>query len=186
MKKLLLLFSGLPGVGKSTISIKVSEKIGAKIVDLDDFKKTDVDPVLVKNQIDPPELRWSYYQKAMEHVFCLFGQGISMAIMDEVFHLNSLRTQLEAMCKEQGVQVLWVEVRCSYDTVEKRLQSTRREGHILSTEEALKMHLLFVEIFEKFSANSKNHIVISNENVSDMDLLVENILKKVEVKTTLS
>lgn len=178
--KQLLLFSGLPGVGKTTISGRVSKKIKAKVVDLDDFKKIDVDPTLVKNQIDSPELRWAYYQKALEYVFMLFDQGISTVIMDEVFHLYSLRTQLEALCVEQRVQVLWVEVRCSYDVVERRLQSIRREGHILSTEEALKMHRMFGEIFEKFSTHSQNHIIVDNENVNDVDLLVEDILKKVQ------
>lgn len=177
MKKLLL-FAGLPGVGKSTISREVRKRTGAKIVDLDDFKKTDVDPDLVRSQIDPPELRWSYYQKALEHVFGLFDETISTVIMDEVFHLDSLRTRLEVLCAKQNVQVLWVEVRCSYETVGMRLKAKKREGHILSTEEALKMHLMFEEIFEKFSNHSQNHIVINNENVGDMDLMVENILGK--------
>lgn len=176
--KRLLLVAGLPGVGKTTISGGVSRKVGAKVVDIDDFKKTDVDPTLVKSQIDPPELRWAYYQKALEHVFGLFDQGIHTVIMDEVFHLGSLRAQMEALCGERQVQVLWVEVRCPYDVVAKRLQSTKREGHILSTEEALKMHLMFEAIFEKFSTHSQNHIAVSNENVNDVDLLVENILKK--------
>jgi len=176
--KRLLLFAGLPGVGKSTISRGVSKKTGAEIVDIDDFKKTDVDPALVTSQIDPPELRWSYYQKALEHVFGLFEQGISTVIMNEVFHLSSLRTQLESLCARQQVQVLWIEIRCPYGIVERRLQSTRREGHILSTDEALKMHLLFKEIFEEFSTCSQNHIVVTNENDSIMDLLVENILKR--------
>lgn len=178
MKKLVL-FSGLPGVGKSTISSGFSGRTGAKIVDLDDFKKTDVDPTLVKSQIDPPELRWSYYQKALKYVFSLFDQGISIVIMDEVFHLNSLRFQLESLCEEQSVDVLWVEVVCTYDVVEKRLHSKKREGHILSTDEALRMNLLFQEIFEEFSTENKNHIVVNNENASDVDLLVENILKKI-------
>lgn len=176
--KRLLLFAGLPGVGKSTISKKVSKGVGAQIVDIDDFKKISVDPTLVTNQIDPPELRWAYYQKALEYVFCLFDQGISKVIMDEVFHLESLRAKLESLCAKQHIQVLWVEIRCPYKIVEKRLQSTKREGHILSTEEALKMHLLFQEIFERFSTENQNHIVINNEDGINMDLLVENILRR--------
>lgn len=175
--KKLLLFSGLPGVGKSTISKLVSKKTGAKIVDIDYFKKADVDPSLVKIQIDPPEIRWAYYQKALEHTFDIFNSGISMVSMDEVFHLNSLRVQLESLCVKK-CQVLWVEVRCSYDIVKKRLQAKTREGHILSSEEALKMHLRFSEIFEKFSEKIQNHVVVNNENDSDMSLLVESILKK--------
>lgn len=175
MKKLFL-FAGLPGVGKSTLSREMSKKIGAKIVDIDEFKKINVDSALIKNQIDPPELRWFYYQKALEHAFGLFDQGILTVIMDEVFHLNSLRMQLESLCAERCVQALWVEVRCPYNTVKKRLQSTIREGHILSAEEALKMHILFKKIFEKFST-CQNHIVVNNKNNIDMDMLVENILK---------
>ena len=177
MKKLFL-FAGLPGVGKSTISREVSKKTGAKIVDIDDFKKTDVDPVLVTNQIDPPELRWVYYQKALEYVFGLFDQKISTVIMDEVFHLDSLRAQLEVLCAKRYVEVFWVEVRCPYDIIKKRLQSTSRKGHILSTEQALKMNLLFEKIFEKFSIHGQNHIVINNGDGVNVDLLVENILKK--------
>ena len=174
----LLLFAGLPAVGKSTISKVVSEKIGAKLVDIDDFKKIDVDPTLLKNQIDPPEQRWAYYQKALSHVFSLFDQGINSVVMDEVFHLNSLRTQLEAQCRERNVKVLWIEVRCPYDIVEKRLQSKGREGHVLSTVESLKMHDLFTELFEKFPTFATNHVVINNEEDRSLDLLVDDIVAK--------
>lgn len=174
----LFLCAGLPGVGKSTISKAVSKKTGAKIVDIDDFKKTEVDPALVKNQIDPPEQRWAYYQKALEHVFNLFDKGTPMVVMDEVFHLHSLRARLEILCRERNVRVLWIEVRCSYDTVEKRLQSTAREGHILSTEEALKMHILFTKIFEEFPACAENHIIVNNGAQVNADLLTDAVLRK--------
>lgn len=176
MKKLLL-FAGLPGVGKSTISKILSKKTGAKIVDLDDFKRTEVDSSLVKTQIDPPEIRWGYYQKALEYTFSVFNSGISMVAMDEIFHLNSLRMRLETLCVKK-CQVLWVEVRCSYDTVDKRLKAKTREGHLLSSDEALKMNFVFSEIFEKFSEKIQNHIVVSNESADNVDLIVESILKK--------
>ena len=181
MKKLFLL-AGLPAVGKSTISQILSKKIGAKIVDIDDFKKTDVDPALVTNQIDPPEQRWGYYQKALQYVLGLFSQEVSTVIMDEVFHLSSLRARLEVICEREHIDVLWVEVRCPYNIVEKRLRSTDRKGHILSTEEALRMHLLFEEIFEEFSTNTPNHVIINNEGDIDEDGLIENVLKKIKKK----
>ena len=174
----LLSLAGLPGVGKSTISMAISKKLEARIVDIDDFKKSDVDPILLKGQIDPPEVRWNYYQKALGYVFGLFDEGTSTVIMDEVFHLNSLRLQVEVLCKGHNVQVLWIEVRCPYDMVEKRLKSIAREGHILSTEETLKMHLMFLEMFEKFPTCTKNHVVVNNDKQVSMDLLVEGILKK--------
>lgn len=174
----LLLFSGLPGVGKSTISRAVGEKTGATVVDIDEFKKIDVDPALLKSQIDPPEQRWAYYQKALGHVLDLYGQGIATVIMDEVFHLHSLRTKLEALCAERNVRVLWIEVRCTYETVEKRLQSKARNGHVLSTSESLKMYTLFTGIFEKFPDCTGNHIIVHNESDANTDLVVADILKK--------
>lgn len=178
VRKVVLLVAGLPGVGKSTISRKVSHRTGAKIVDIDDFKRRDVDPTLVTSQIDPPEVRWNYYQKALEYVFSLFDTEVQTVVIDEVFHLNTLRVQVESLCKAHGVRVVWVEVRCSYETVEKRLRSKTREGHILSTEESLHMNLMFKEIFEKFPVDAENHLVIENEDDTDVDALIENILQK--------
>jgi predicted kinase len=177
MKKLLLL-AGLPGVGKSTVSGILIEKLGAKSVDIDDFKKLVVDSRTVTREIDPPATRWLYYQHAIQHVLDLFEQGISIVIMDEVFHLNSLRMQLEEVCVERGVQVVWIEVCCSYETVAKRLESSGRPGHILSTEEALAMHLLFKEIFEPFSG-ANNHKVVDNEDWVDVRQILDAVLQAV-------
>ncbi|HEY5587860.1 MAG TPA: AAA family ATPase [Candidatus Paceibacterota bacterium] len=174
MKKIILL-AGLPGVGKSTISKKISQEIGAKILDLDDFKRTDVDPTLVKSQIDPPNVRWSYYKKALQHAFCLFRtSNVSAVIMDEVFHLEQLRIKIEVLCAKKNIQVFWVEVKCPYEEVEKRLKAKTREGHILSTDEALKMNLLFQKIFETFPTDIKNHIIVNN---NEDNIEIENVLK---------
>lgn len=129
MKKIILL-AGLPGVGKSTISQKISEKIWAKVLDLDDFKKIDVDPAFVANQIDPPDIRWGYYEKALKHAFSLFETtNIPVIIMDEVFHLKELREKLECLCIEKEIQVFWIEVKCPYYLVKKRLIFQNRDGH---------------------------------------------------------
>jgi len=171
----IILLAGLPGVGKSTISKLISQKLEAKVLDLDDFKKADVDPSLVTSQIDPPSVRWAYYRKAIECAFSIFETNeTSTIVIDEVFHLNQLRYEFEALCSKMQIRVYWVEVRCPYSLVEKRLRAHSRKGHILSTEEALSMYLLFSEIFEAFSASSKNHTIVNN--VDGVDILVENIL----------
>jgi len=177
MKKLIC-FCGLPGVGKSTISQRVRDRLGATVVNLDDFKRADVDPSLVRTQIDPPELRWQYYREALGHALTLFAKGVRVIILDEVFHLDSLRSRLEAIAMGHGVKVVWVEVLCSYEVVAKRLREKSREGHILSTDEALKMHLLFKSIFEKFPAEAKNHVVVTNESSDDVATAVGEVLKR--------
>ena len=172
----LVLFSGLPGVGKTTVSNSVGKLIDAVTVDIDDFKRNSVDGKLVKSQIDPPEIRWGYYQKALSHVLELFNSGAKRIILDEVFHLSSLRSKIEGFCAENGVKVVWVEVLCDYKVVEGRLNSVKREGHLLSTQEALSMHLMFKEIFESFPFCSRNHIVVDNERGVDCESLSKRIL----------
>ncbi len=176
MKKILL-FAGLPGVGKSTISRGVGEIIGAKVVDIDHFKKSIVDSAQVKSEIDPPELRWTYYKEALDHAFELLDNNESIIAMDEVFHLQSLRSRLEAYCTVFKTQVIWIEVRCSYRVVKKRLSTQERDGHLLSTDETLRMHLMFREIFEKFPDSHQNYIAVDNEESSGVNLLVGDILE---------
>ena len=176
----LLCFAGLPGVGKSTLSHAVSNTTGATIVDIDDFKKTHVDPTLVTTQIDPPEQRWAYYRDSIEHAFTLFEDGVGIAILDEVFHLHELRSRVEELCRARGVQVIWVEIHCAHDIIAERLASKGREGHILSTEEALRMNLLFKDIFEPFPTSTQNHVLIRNDGMCDVPSMTNEILRKME------
>ena len=163
MKRIVFL-AGLPGVGKSTLARKIAEKVGGSVLDIDKIKKKIVDPNLVTSTIDPPEVRWACYEKATEEIFALLDTGASPIIVDEVFHLQSLRQKLEILCAEKGAEILWIEVRCSYEKVEKRLRASDRKGHILSTEEALKMNRLFEQIFEGFPDNKANCLTFNNED----------------------
>lgn len=146
---------------ESTITRKLASLLGASILDLDDIKRKVVNPDLVRTQIDPPEVRWTYYEKALEHAFSLKTE---IVMMDEVFHLSSLRARLEEACTALGAKVGWIEVRCSYEVVERRLRAKTRVGHILSTDEALRMYQLFQEIFERFPGGKENHIVVDNND----------------------
>ncbi len=85
---------------------------------------------------------------------------------------------MEDLCRERGVGVVWVEVRCPFDVVKKRLAKNGRDGHILSTEEALKMYRLFQELFEAFPEEAENHVVIDNDGNDDFCSMRDKILKK--------
>jgi len=159
--KELILVAGLTGVGKSTLARKIAQEKNGLVLDLDDFKKIVVDPKLVTEQIDPPQVRWSYYNLAINHALTLEAEVV---VMDEVFHLADLRHKIEVICKDRDVEIQWIEVVCDYLVVKKRLSQKNRDGHILSSEQTLKMYLLFRQIFESFSNGKPNHVVINNND----------------------
>lgn len=176
--KNLVLTSGLVGVGKSTIANAIAKAVGGMFVDVDDFKRVSVDAKIVSSEIDPPEIRWSYYTKALQHVVQIFGDGqYSTVVMDEVFHLKELRHKLEVFCEGKQIKVLWVDVKSSYETVKRRFLAGGRDGHILSTDEALRMHLLFKEVFEEFSVED-DYICLHNDNDDGLPLLDE-VIKRI-------
>jgi predicted kinase len=162
-----IFLAGLPAAGKSTVARQIAIKHGGKVLDIDEIKRKLSDPTLVSSTIDPPEIRWKCYVEAARQIFQFFKNGEHTVIVDEVFHLNELREKLEGLLVAQKVEVVWIEVVCSFEEVEKRLKRKSRVGHILSTDEALKMNLLFREIFEPFPENKNNHSVFSNDTGSD-------------------
>src|SRR4051812_29121083 len=117
----LLLIAGLTGNGKSTIAAALSELLLAPMVDIDLFKRDLVDPTALTESIDPPELRWKYYELALEEVFRLFEEGTQTVILDEMFHVGILRKRIETLCAGRGIRVCWIEVRCPDDLVKERL-----------------------------------------------------------------
>jgi predicted kinase len=174
----LILFCGLPGSGKTTISKCLCQAINAKLINLDDFKKGYTDFALVKTQIDTPEMRWRYYRRGLNEALNMFSDGVCNIVMDEVFHLSELRRRIEDFCFKNNISVIWIEVRCPYHIVEERLLSKPRFGHILSTQEALAMYKLFSEIFEPFQDESR-YVVIDNTSLDDITNLVGFIIKKI-------
>jgi len=168
--KRVIFIAGLPGVGKSTFARTVAKKVNGTILDIDEIKKELVDPNLVKSTIDPPEVRWRCYEKAAEKIALFFEKGVSTVVVDEVFHLHNLRQNLENICTSNGANVLWVEVRCPSQEVGNRLRSNGgRNGHILSTDETLRMNDLFQQIFEEFPAGKVNHLTFINDGRCDMN-----------------
>lgn len=165
MSKVIFL-AGLPAVGKSTLARQIAKKHNGRVLDIDEIKRKLSDPNLVTSSIDTPEIRWRCYEEAAKQILQFFKDGEHVVIVDEVFHLNELREKLETLLVLGEVEVVWIQVICSFEEIQKRLESKSRIGHILSTDEALKMNILFQEIFEPFPENKNNHSLFYNDTRS--------------------
>lgn len=53
-----------------------------------------------------------------------------------------------------------------YEIVQARLSMNGRIGHILTTEDALKMYIMFKEVFEPFPFGKGNIHIDNSENIS--------------------
>ncbi|MEK7601846.1 MAG: AAA family ATPase [Patescibacteria group bacterium] len=164
--KRLSLFVGLPGSGKSTLAHALAGRLGAEIVDIDDFKRDVVDPTALSEGIDPPDVRWQYYRRALDHILGLFENGAEHVVTDEMFHVRELRERIEAVCVQCGISVLWIEVRCTDAEVVSHLAVHPRKGHILSTEQTLRMRQEVARVFDDFPCNA-NRLVVSNAGSVD-------------------
>ncbi|MBT6691592.1 AAA family ATPase [Candidatus Parcubacteria bacterium] len=175
MMDTLILVSGLPGAGKTTVAKKLAYRLGDQAIhfDIDDIKRgVVVDSVALENDIDPDEIRWVYYQEALNLTHRTFEEGVyNCVIMDEVFHSKELRTRISDWCICQGVQSQWVVVQCSYEVIERRLNSNPRDGHILTAEQCLKLNRRFEELFDEFTIEESVTVINSDgKHVSNFDM----------------
>jgi predicted kinase len=163
----LIPLAGLPGSGKSTIARALAERLGVEMVGVDRFKREVVDPVTLSEGLDPPHVRWMYYQLALDYIFSLFENGAETVVMDEMFHVGCLRERIEEACRERGIPVRWIEVRCSDAEVERRFAEHPREGHILTTEQLCRIRAEVARVFDEFPCGTDRLVVTNAGSVSE-------------------
>lgn len=161
----LILVAGLAGSGKSAIARPLAERLDARFVDIDPYKRSIVNPTALTQSVDPPEVRWLYYSLALEHVFKLFRSGTKRIVLDEMFHVGALRRRIEAECTERGISVRWVEITCPDDQVKCRIDHKAREGHILTSAELLKIRAAVAKEFDPFEDRGKHLLVVNDGTV---------------------
>jgi predicted kinase len=146
-KRDLILLTGLPGVGKTTLAKEFARQTKGVHFDIDHVKKVVVPKDEVAEEIDPPEYRFKYYAETIRKLPHLFAENAAQTvIIDETFHLKEFRELWEEAAKELNIRVHWVETLCDEECMRERLRIGKdRENHILG-DKAFPMYLRFREV----------------------------------------
>ena len=119
MQPKLILFSGLPGTGKSTLSYELSRRTGWSILSKDLVDNS------YKNSTDP-NTPWYSYQLLVDYANLNLKNGASV-ILDAVFTYQRLREQAFHVAQKYNAKVCPIVCVCSNEDVWKERLRIRPE-----------------------------------------------------------
>ncbi len=155
------LIAGLPGVGKTTLAKKLVEDSGGCLrhLDMDDYKV--ISGQSSNDSIDGLDVRRAYYNVAADEILRLSREeeDFSGVVLEEIFHIRALRIEMMEKLQGGGLYVEWIHVTCPFEVVKQRLEENPRQGHMLTTEQSLKLYRDFESLFEAFDDRENARLV---------------------------
>ena len=118
----LLVMSGLPGTGKSTVAEGMARAIGAPIVSVDPIEAAMWTSGLAKEETG---LAAYYVARAIASENLLLGQSV---IVDAVNPVNAARKMWRKLSEHADAQLIFIEVRCSDETIHRQRIEARVRG----------------------------------------------------------
>lgn len=163
---LLVVVSGLPGVGKSTISRMVSEEIDAVQLRTDEIRKELFD----EPRYTPEEIQATYeemFSRAVDEL----GDGNDV-VLDATFSDRSNRETITERAASVGSEVVFVKVEADDETIQKRLAN--RED-----DESDADYRVYQEKKESFDEWSEEPAVVDNSGqLPETRRAVEEVLER--------
>lgn len=117
---IILLFCGLPGVGKTTLAKSVASKIGATIVSSDKIRKE-----LIRYPTYTRVEGRLIYDVLMLLTKYLTAAGVN-CILDATFNRERSRREVEKLCSND-VKLFLIECTCTEDVVLERLRNRKND-----------------------------------------------------------
>ena len=114
---LLVVYCGLPGVGKSTVSRYTADQLGASRHRSDEVRQE----LFEEPSYTPAELR-ATYEELLERARADLEAGRDV-VVDATFRERPERDRAAAVAEETGATVTFVRVTCSPEVVRERLQA---------------------------------------------------------------
>jgi predicted kinase len=157
----LVAVAGLPGVGKTTVSAAVAERLGATRLRSD---------VLRKELFDAPDYRpeetEAVYAELRERAADLLAEGESV-VLDATFREGSRRDRVAAVAEANGAAFRFVHVTCADEVVRERIAA--REGDASDADVAV-----YEQLKGEFEPVEREHVRIDNSGtLAETDAQVE-------------
>ncbi len=144
----LVVVCGLPGVGKTTVSRRIADRLACEILRTDVVRKE-----LFEAPVYTDEETTAVYDELFERARSRIESG-DPVVLDATFRKRSFRTAALGVAESMDVPFRLVEVVCEEPVVEERIE--RRDG---VSDADFEIHLRFKRLFEPIEIE---HLTVDN------------------------
>lgn len=163
---MLLVFSGLPATGKTTLAKKVARKINAEVLRTDAIRKE-----IIREPKYTEEEKELVYREMFSRAEKLISSGKNV-ILDANFYRQSQRDETRKIAGRTGTKFFLIEAICPEDKIRGRMKLRKKSG---DESDAKKMEIYY-KIKRAWEPISGPHIVVDTSERGAMRKVVEEIL----------
>jgi adenylate kinase family enzyme len=149
---MIIFIRGIPGSGKTVIADKLAEKIGWKVIHIDDFKKefSDKNPkAFFIEEVVPYS-----YKKTLEILENYKNENI---IVEEIFRNRDFVQQISDFCDKNNITNRWFNiVRDIKKVLETNEMRNRKVKNMAKTLESMRQQIDDVKIEKEITINNEN------------------------------
>lgn len=147
----LIVYCGLPGVGKSAASAYTAERLAATRYRTDEIRKQ-----LFPDPEYTDEETAATYDELLERARAALEAGDDV-VLDATFRAKRYRDRAAAIASESGVEAVFARVTCDTDVVTDRLENRPRSESVSDADR--RVYRLVKDSFEPLE---RDHVVIDN------------------------
>lgn len=155
---MLILITGLPATGKSTVARRLARELGAEILRTDIVRKD-----LLKTATYSEDEKELVYRAVFMLADYLIKNDVNV-IIDGTFYKYNLRKNAKKIAKKRGKRFFLIETRCPEDIVLKRLDE--RKKNLRSPSDA--DEAVYYKVKKAFEPIKEDHLLIDTGwNIKD-------------------